>query len=298
MVHCPNHFLPARRLFLTAAFGALAAAGCSPIQAFNSVAGRDAGARRVVTGASFGPAGRQALDVYAPEGTQAGQRLPVVMFIYGGSWSDGRRQDYGFAGAAFAARGFVTVVADYRLVPEVVFPDFLRDGALALRWIRSNIAAHGGDPSRIALVGHSAGAYNAVMLGLDRRYLREAGVDPGSVRAVAGLAGPYDFLPFDGPITPATFGCWPNPAETQPVNLAHAGAPPMFLATGDADTTVQPRNTLALAARLRARGVSVEQRIYPGVGHAGLVTGLSANFRSAVLDDVTAFLRARLGAGA
>ncbi len=129
-------------------------------------------------------------------------------------------------------------------------------------------------------MGHSAGAYNAVMLALDTRYLREAGVDPRIVRAVAGLAGPYDFYPFRYQVLTAAFGDWPNPQETQPINFVRAGAPPMFLATGDQDDTVEPRNTPELASRLRARGNRVETRIYPGVGHAGILTGLSRNFRA------------------
>lgn len=287
-----------RRKILTglgaACFGGGLAATCSPIQAFNAVAGRDAGVRRVVEGAGFGASPRHRLDVYAPRVAEQAERPPVIMFIYGGSWQSGRREDYAFVGSTLAASGFVTVIPDYRLVPQVTFPAFLEDGAMAARWIVRNAAAHGGDPGRIALVGHSAGAYNAVMLALDTRYVRAQGVDPGVIRAVGGLAGPYDFFPFDAPASEAAFGRWPRPEETQPVNLARRGAPPMFLATGDADDTVRPRNTFALAERLRARGVPVEQRIYPGVGHAGILTGLSRNFRGGVREDLTGFLRAHL----
>jgi acetyl esterase/lipase len=270
-------------------------AACSPVGALNLVAGRDGGGERVAEGVAFGAHPRQRLDVYAPIG---GPRpAPVVLFIYGGSWNSGARQDYAFAGRALAARGYVAVVADYRLVPEVLFPEFVSDGAAALRWIRDGIRAYGGDPRRIGIVGHSAGAYNAVMLGLDRRFLRAADVEMASIRAVAGLSGPYDLLPFTAATAEAAFGRWPRLAEIQPINAVRADAPPMFLASGDADTVVTVSNTRTLAARLRSVGATVEERIYPGVGHAGTLTPFTLLLREriALLDDLLRFLDRNLG---
>jgi acetyl esterase/lipase len=284
----------ARRTVLVGGIALLAAA-CSPVGTFNLVAGRDGGSESVADGIAFGAHPRQKLDIYAPVGLP--QPAPVVMFIYGGSWNTGSRRDYSFVGRALAARGYVTAVVDYRLVPEVLFPVFVEDNALALRWIRDNIAPYGGDPRRIAIVGHSAGAYNAVMLGLDRRFLRAAGVDPGSVKAVAGLSGPYDFLPFTSRDAEAAFGRWPRLPETQPINRVRSDAPPMFLASGDADTLVSVRNTRTLAARLRSAGAPVEERIYPGVDHGGTLTPFSRLLRerTPVLDDLARFLDRNLG---
>jgi acetyl esterase/lipase len=182
-------------------------------------------------------------------------------------------------------------------VPEVLFPVFVEDNALALRWIAGNISQYGGDPRRIALVGHSAGAYNAVMLGLDRRFLRRAGVDSASIRAVAGLSGPYDFLPFTSRDAEAAFGRWPNLPETQPINKVRSDAPPMFLASGDADALVSVRNTRTLAERLRSVGAPVEEKIYPGVDHGGTLTPFSRLLRerTPVLDDLARFLDRSLG---
>lgn len=237
---------------------------------------------------AFGPHPRQKLDIYLPSGPVA--RAPVALFIYGGSWSSGDKGTYAFAGNAFASRGYVTVVADYRLVPEVQVPSFIEDGAAALATVRRIIGRYGGDAGRLHLVGHSAGAYNAMMLALDPRYLARAGVPRASVRAAAGLSGPYDFLPLDAPATRAAFGSARNPAETQPISFARRGAPRIFLGTGTADTTVLPRNTDALAARLRAAGVPTTVRKYDGVGHAGTVLALAPLLRfTPVLDDVTAF---------
>jgi acetyl esterase/lipase len=289
----------ARRRGVLAGVAALAAAvgGCSLVGAFNAIAGRDGGVRLAASDVPFGPSPRQRLDVYRPL-DDSGRSMPVVLFIYGGSWNNGRKEDYAFVGHALGSLGFVTVIADYRLVPEAVFPAFVDDGAAALRWIGGRIAHFGGDAKRIALVGHSAGAYNAAMLALDRTRLRANGVEPAAIKAFAGLSGPYDFYPWDSPVSRAAFGAWPDPAATQPVTFARAGAPPAFLATGDADTTVRPRNTQALAARLRAAGSIIEERIYPGLGHADTVTALSVigRGRAAVLADLQRFLTRQLTA--
>ncbi len=290
--------MPPRRLVLSMLALPLLQASCSPLAMFNAVAGGDPGARRTASGIAFGPHPRQQLDIYRPSGALDGDGAPVVVFIYGGSWNAGSRQDYGFVGSALAARGFVTVIADYRLVPEVRFPAFLDDGALALAWVRDNIASHGGDPARIGLAGHSAGAYNAVMLALQPRYLRGAGVDPRLVKAVVGISGPYDFHPWRSADAEAAFGAWPDPKATQPINFARRDAPPMLLMCGADDKTVRPTNATAMAARLEAAGAVAGTRIYPGLGHVDILTGMSRLLRQrgTALDDMDAFFRARLGA--
>lgn len=273
-----------------AAAGASLAAACSPLSVFATLSPKDP-AQRVVVGQAYGDNPRQRLDVYAPSGSQA--RAPIAVFFYGGSWDSGRRQDYGWVGRALASRGFVAVVPDYRLFPEVRYPAFLEDGARAIRWAVENAVEFGGDPARIVLAGHSAGAYNAAMLALDGRYLTDVGVEPGRVRAFAGLSGPYDFLPFEGEITPRIFGQADDLPATQPLAHVDAGSPPAFLATGEDDEMVLPRNTVALAARLRAAGVAVEERHYAGVDHIRMVLALSRPLRgrAPVLEEMTAFLR-------
>jgi len=164
---------------------------------YDRAAGGGAGARQVADGLAFGTQG-QTLDIWAPAEAPQG-KLPVVIFWYGGGWAKGDRAAYAFAGRALAREGFLVVIPDYRKVPDVLFPAFLDDGAEAAAWVQGNIAQHGGDPARIAFMGHSAGAYQAVMLALDSKRLVAAGVDPANVRAAVGLSGPYDFHPFDSP---------------------------------------------------------------------------------------------------
>lgn len=280
---------------LLATLGALlVTAGCSPpaiLNGLNGVTPGDSDARQAAKGVAYGTQARQKLDVWTPKRRSDALR-PVVVFFYGGAWVKGARGEYGFAGRAYAARGFVAVVPDYRLVPTVRFPAFVEDGALAVKWTRDHARAFGGDPARITIAGHSAGAYIGAMLALDRTYLRDVGVPDGTVRAAALLAGPYDFLPLTDQRAKDALGNWPRPEETQPIHYARADAPPLWLAAGSADTTVNPRNSRALADRLRALGAPVSLREYPGKSHVDLVLGLSKPFRRRVptLDESSAFL--------
>ena len=269
--------------------GALLLIGCSPLRLFNGLVPKDRGGVRSATNIAYGAGPRQRLDVYVPRPSRSpGTYRPVIVFFYGGSWNSGTREGYAFVGRALAARGFVTVIPDYRLVPEVRYPCFVEDGAAAVHWTEANARVFGGDPSRIVLAGHSAGAYIAAMLAVDDRWLGKA---RQAVRGFIGLAGPYDFLPFDAPASRAAFGSWPRPADTQPISWAGRGDPPSLLLVGDADRLVQPRNSEALAARLRTAGVTVELKRYPKIGHVGLLTSIAGPFRdrAPTLDDMTLF---------
>ncbi len=256
----------------------------------NAVSPKARGSARVASAVPYGDSPRQRLDVYRPRAD--GDGLPILVFIYGGSWNMGDRRDYGFAARALAALGYVVVVPDYRVVPEIEYPVFLDDCAAAVRWAGANAGRHGGSANKLALAGHSAGAYNAVMLALDKRY----GVSR-LVRAVVGLSGPYDFYPFDVEVTKRTFGAVPAPELTQPINLVGPDAPPMFLGTGDADTLVYPRNTVALSRVLREHGVAVEERHYSGT-HPTTLLELGSLFggKSSLMSDMESFLDTRLNA--
>ncbi len=280
-----------RRTILAAAAGALALpAGCAPADLLNATI--PTSGLSVQRGMRYGAAERQALDLYRPDG--GGPARPVVVFFYGGSWRTGRRGDYLFVAEALVRRGFVVAVPDYRLYPEVVFPAFLEDCAAAVAWVLAHVAAHGGDPSRVALVGHSAGAYNAVMLGLDPALLEAVGLGQESLAGVIGLAGPYDFLPITDPDVVPVFASVGDGPASQPINYVDGRNPPMLLLAGDADETVRPRNTVRLAERIRQAGGTVQAKFYPGVGHIGIVAAFAPLFRSRapVLEDVVAFAAA------
>lgn len=261
----------------------------SPLRTFNTLVPKDGGSRKVADGIAYGAGERRVLDIYAPVESGDGAR-PVIVWFYGGSWNSGSRHGYDFAARALAAQGFVVVVPDYRLVPEVRFPGFVEDGAEAVRWVRTNIASHGGDGENIVLAGHSAGAYIAAMLANDPRWLGE---DRAALAGMVGLAGPYDFAPFDTEASIAAFGEWPEATDTQPVTFADGSAPPALLLTGEDDTTVKPRNSVALAARLQAARVEAEVVRYAGVDHIDIVIALARPLRSRapVLEDMVRFAR-------
>ena len=265
----------------------------SALSVINALSPKESASRRVAADIPYGPHPRQRLDLYAPASPRG--PLPVVVFVYGGSWMDGEKGNYAFVGRAVAALGYLTAIADYRLVPEVEYPRFLEDCADAVEAVAALAPDHGGRADTIALMGHSAGAYNAMMIALDPGYLKARGL-LGRIKAIAGLSGPYDFYPLDGPISLRTFGAVEDLRATQPVNHVGTGLPPVFLGTGERDRLVYPRNTAALAGRLRQKGVSVTVVEYAGIGHAAPVLALARPFRfiAPVLEDVRRFLGAEL----
>jgi acetyl esterase/lipase len=283
---------------LLGGFGVYAATTSPPLllSQLDAAMGGGKGAALVTQGVRFGSHG-QTLDVWRAETTVNADRRPVLIFWHGGGWVKGARQDYAFAGRAFARQGFVVVIPDYRKVPDVRFPAFVEDGAEAVAWVRDNIARYGGDPERIAFSGHSAGAHTAVLLALDARWLKAADVDPGIVKAVVGLSGPYDFYPFTTKRSIDAMSHYPDFKLTQPIEQARADAPPMLLVTSTKDETVRPRNAINLSRRLKALGAPAELINYRGLDHEEVVMALSVPFRSKgpVLADSVAFLNRHLG---
>ncbi|HEV2081302.1 MAG TPA: alpha/beta hydrolase [Brevundimonas sp.] len=282
-----------RRAVLASALASLAAA-CSPLAALNALGPRDRGAGRIARDLPYGDDPRQRFDLYAPR--DRSRPLPVIVFFYGGGWDSGSRDHYGWAAQALAAQGFLVALPDYRVVPQVRFPAFVEDAAAATARVAAVAREHGGDPDRLGVAGHSAGAHLALMITLDRRYM--AAVDQsGLIRAAAGLAGPYEFLPFNVPASVNAFGRAPDPTLTQPVTFARADAPPIWLGHGTADVVVHAEDTEILRDRLHALGAPVEAKLYEGLNHADLIATFSPLFRrkAPVLADVSDFFRRTLG---
>ena len=275
------------------------AAACSPVTLLNLVAPRGA----ALSQHSYGAGPRHMLDVYAPAAAgshaSAAAGAPVVVFFYGGGWESGNRRMYRFIGATLAAHGIVAVIPDYRVYPEVRFPDFIKDGAAAVAWAEAHAAEYGGDPARLFLMGHSAGAQIAALLALDRHYLREAKADPENIAGVIGLAGPYDFLPLKSERLRDIFGTTDTDRHSQPIDYVTADAPPMLLASASDDVTVYPRNSRALAARLRAAGRRVTELYYPHVGHRTLIAAFAGplSFLAPVQRDTLRFIARTPGGG-
>jgi acetyl esterase/lipase len=245
---------------------------------------------------AYAPGDRHSLDVYAPRA--GGSHRPVVVFIYGGSWDSGAKSDYAFVGYALARHGYVAIIPDYRVYPQVRWPDFLRDNALAVRWAKDHAVAYAGDPSKLVLMGHSAGAYDAVELGVDGRWLRTVGLDSSrDVLAVVGLSGPYDFLPLRSRELRTIFGPKASRSDTQPINHVDGRAVPMLLITGDRDTTVDPGNSDRLAAKVTAAGGKAVVIHYPSLDHVRTIAAMADPlvWLAPVRRDVFSFVDAQSG---
>lgn len=263
--------------------------GRLPLQAINAVT--PSTSYRKAADIAYGPDLRHRLDVYAPQGMQ--HPVPVVVFFYGGGWDSGQRDEYAFVGEALASRGMVAVLADYRLYPQVRYPGFVEDAALAVAWTAREVQRYGGDPKRLFLMGHSAGAYNAAMVALDPRWLATQGMTPAALRGWIGLAGPYDFIPVKNPAVRPVFFYPATPPDSQPINHVSAATPPALLIAPMLDDTVDPvRNTGGLAKQLRAVGVNVTELYYERTTHRSLIVAMARPLRALapVLDAVATFI--------
>ena len=239
---------------------------------------------------AYGTNDRQKLDVYVPD-----QLIPshsVIVFYYGGSWQMGSKKDYLFAAQAFAEKGYIVVIPDYRLYPEVYFPAFMYDSAAAFAWVQKHIKDYNGNPEALFIAGHSAGGFNAAMLAVQEKYLEKYNVKSSDIKGVIGIAAPLDFLPLEDPKIIALFSKEPD-ANTQPINYVHKGLPPFFLATGDSDKEVYPKNTINFAAKLRKENVEVVEKHYKDTGHIGIVLSLARGFRGGtpLLQDIDNFIQ-------
>ena len=271
------------------ALGALAA--WQPLAAINALAA--IGSRRIVEGEAYGALPRQAYDLYRPDGVPPAGGWPLVVFFYGGSWNRGDRAEYRFVGEALAANGVLAMVADYRLYPEVRYPDFVRDCAAAVAHALARAGAWGADPRRVLVMGHSAGAYNAAMVALDPRWLGASGHAPSELAGWIGLAGPYDFLPIKRPEVRLAFNHPDVAPDSQPIRHVGQAQRPALLIAARRDDFVDPlRNTRQLADALRESGHAVTLREYEGVDHLSLVGAIAAPLRplAPVLEDILAFI--------
>lgn len=253
---------------------------------------RGQGVKQVVA-AQYGHSPQQRIELYVPATpppSDAG--YPVVIFIHGGSWNFGEPAEYTFMARTLGDLGYATALVGYRLVPGGEFPAMLEDSAASVRWMVDNAAEHGINADAIMLMGHSAGAYNALMTGLDRQWLGRAGLPDDTIKGVVSLAGPADFLPLDSDSTKAAFGQVDPLESTQPITFARGDGPPLLLLHGGRDTTVYPRNSINLDRALREAGGDSEVVEYPEMNHAQIIMAFSRPFEGdrKVIDKAAEFL--------
>ncbi len=276
------------KLTANALIAALFLAACDKLAAFNHLQVGDY--HPTITDLSYGDADRQKLDLYLPP--DRSKPAPLIVWFYGGSWDSGDKAKYAFVAKRFTEMGYAVAIPDYRLVPEIRFPEFIEDGAKALAFMKQYGNQH---PDRITaipmiLAGHSAGAYNAVQLVADQTYLASEGMSANDIAGIIGLSGPYDFYPYDVKATQIAFG-ETLAAQSQPVEQDLSHMPPMLLITGTRDHTVYPRNSRRLA-ELAPDAKLIE---IADTGHAGTLIALGSILTEnrAVLDPIREFLAAR-----
>lgn len=237
---------------------------------------------------AYAPELSLALDLYRPQGANT-RTAPVVLFFYGGGWQRGERDQYRFVGRRLAQNGILAIVADYRTFPHAGFPDFVDDAARAVAWTRRHAGDYGGDPQRLFLAGHSAGAQIAALLGADPRYLQRHGMKPRDLAGVIGLSGPYDFA-ITGKYR-AVFGPTTQWPQAQAVNFVDGDEPAFLLVHGDRDRVVESRDSLDFARKLRRHGVAADVLVLRGAGHGAPLAGLYAPHREPqVLPALLAFV--------
>ncbi|MGB5078722.1 MAG: alpha/beta hydrolase [Sphingorhabdus sp.] len=277
--------IPFTGLFLATGLGLFFYSPALLVDIVDRIASRS-GPVKIADSIAFGPHKGNVLDIWSTRSVSE-HPLPVIVFFYGGGWAHGTRTEYGYAARPFVEAGYIVVLPDYRKVPEVRFPGFVEDSAAAVKWVQQNIEQFGGDPGRINVVGHSAGAYNALMLALDQRWLGDK-----PVTAAIGLAGAADFYPFTSKRAIDAMGRFPDPLATQPISFVRKDAPAILLIHGTSDDVVRIRNSDSLYAKQRRAGGDIALHRLEGANHNDLVLALSTLFRGnyPVVTDSIGFL--------
>ena len=200
------------------------------------------------------PDGKDRLDLYIPQGAK---NVPVIFSIHGGLLMGGDRREESFVGQRFAAAGYVTAVISYRLSPEVSHPAHIEDTAAAFAWVKRNTRQHGGDPDRILVTGHSAGAYLAMLLTSDARWLAAHGLSSRDIKGVAPVSGFY-WVDKPGVAPDRPTSIWgSNPKvwiDASPSRYLRADLPPILILDTDGDETWRQKQAADLAAALRKAG--------------------------------------------
>jgi acetyl esterase/lipase len=252
---------------------------------------------RATADLAYGPDAAQRADLYLPA-SQAGSG-GAVLFLHGGRWSYGCKEQYRFVARSLAARGHAAIICDYRKYPQVRFPRFVEDAAAAIAWARALLPRHGIDPSGLFVMGHSAGAQLAALATMDRSYAEATGIDPDSIAGLVLMAGPFDFFPKREPDLREMFSPEDGLRRSQAIRFAREGLPPALFLHGRRDRTVRPSSSVRMASAIRELGGSARVILYDYLGHTDILATLSdrVGFLIApVLDDIDVFLRHRLEA--
>ncbi len=256
---------------------------CAPVNILNTLTPSSSFDR--TKNISFGSLERQTLDIYRTDRPKSG--APMLVFIHGGSWSEGNKDIYKFLAEGFTSSGYDVVVPNYRLYPVARYPDMIVDSAKAIAYMVKE------NPERnFVLMGHSAGGYNMLMTMLVPKYLRTENVS--LCRKIVGgisLAAPTGIIPLSEEpyitIFPDRFT-----GLDAPLNNVNAPTPPIFLGNGAKDKTVYPQNAKALAQKITERGGVAKVKIYEDLNHIDMVKVISRLFDggSTLKSDIIDFI--------
>lgn len=247
---------------------------------------------KIVTDIAYGEKEIQKLDIYIPQNIE-NKKLPVIVFFYGGRWTDGTKEMYAFVGEKFANENYILVMADYSKYPQVKFPTFVQDAAKAVAWTHDHINQYGGNADRLYVSGHSSGAHMGSLVAANVQYLKAEGKSTKIIKAFAGLAGPYDFIPQAEDLKDL-FGPPKNYPQMQTTHFITGNQPPMLLLWGDADTIVWQRNIDLLTKEIQEKGGIVKRKIYPDMGHVGIISNMTwwSTNKTTVIEDIITFFEA------
>jgi acetyl esterase/lipase len=256
---------------------------------------------RVVADVDYVPAVEYAdkkdrLDIYIP--AQA-SKAPVIVSIHGGALRAGDKSEHKFVGQRFASAGNVTVVVNHRLSPSVMHPAHIEDIAMAVAWVKRNIARHGGDPDKLFVVGHSAGAYLAALLALDPRYLAAHGLTPQDVRGYVPVSG-FFYVDRTGVAPDRPKDVWGTDVkvwkDASPATFIAPRIPPMLLLYADGDDEWRPQQQADFAKALKDGGNrDVEVQMIRGRTHNTVWTEMAKGDEDtsrAILQFVSRLMRA------
>jgi len=258
---------------------------CAPVNILNSIT--PSGSFEKSKDISYGELERQKLDIYRTDRPK--ENAPLLVFIHGGSWSEGSKDIYKFLAEGFTRSGYDVAVPNYRLYPEARYPDMIVDSAKAVAYIAKS------NPDRdLVLLGHSAGAYNMLMTVLEPSYLKAEGLNICQrISGAVSLAAPTGIIPLkEEPyitIFPDRFT-----GSDAPLNNVKGPTPPVFFGHGAKDKTVYPQNSQALAEKINARGGVAEVKIYEDLNHTDVVRVISRLFDggSDLKSDIVTFIDA------
>lgn len=254
------------------------------------------GGQKVVRDIAYGDHPRQTMDIYAP--TQNPQPFSMV-FLHGGSWQFGSKDEYAFVGRVFARAGIAVAIVNYQLYPNVRFPTFVDDIALALAWLQKQGLSYHFNAENILLMGHSAGAHIACLVAMDSQYSARHGFSLNAIKGVVGLSGIYTFRP-----EASAFFCNVFQARSEsgflgvkPVEFLAQGGVPLYLLHGRKDQTVACRSAERMYKNAMLVGHPVKLKVYESYGHTATLLDL-LSFRKnhpQMMSDIIGFAKECLG---